>query len=250
MEITNFTYGAQPVRTVLIDGEPAFLAGDVCAILDLANVGMALASLDEDEKGSITITDGTPGNPNKAYVSEAGMYSLVLRSRKPEAKAFKRWITHEVLPSIRKTGSYAAPALTGPELMARALIEAQSTLEAKTREVAALTPKAEAFDALLSTTGDYSVNEAAKALARDHNIQIGEGRLRARLEEWGWIYRHSGKPRAKQAQVDLCRLAEKARWHYHPETGEKVLDSPQVRITAKGIAAIRDKMLAPMVIAA
>ncbi|MGO4297392.1 antA/AntB antirepressor family protein [Glutamicibacter sp. MCAF14] len=141
-------------------------------------------------------------------------------------------------------------APTGPELLALAVVEAHQVIEAARNKVAELTPKAEAFDALLSTAGDYSVNEAAKVLARDHNIQIGEGRLRKKLEDWGWIYRHSGKPRAKQAQVDLGRMTEKARWHYHPETAEKVLDTPQVRLTAKGIDAIRKRMLAPLAVAA
>lgn len=249
MELTNFTYDGNPVRTFLIDGEPCFIANDLCGVLDLANPRTTLALLDEDEKGVHSVD--TPGGVQPmTYVTEGGMYSLVLRSRKPEAKAFKRWITHEVLPSIRKTGSYAAPELTGAELMARALIEAQQTLEAQSQKVAELTPKADAFDALLSTAGDYSVNEAAKVLARDHNIQVGEKRLRTRLEEWGWIYRQQGKPRAKQAQIDLGRMAEKARWHYHPETGEKVLDTPQVRVTAKGIDAIRKRILAPVEVAA
>lgn len=86
------------------DGEPWFVAKDVCEALGLNNVGQATNGLDADEKGSITINDGTPGNPNKATISEAGLYSLILRSRKPEAKAFKRWVTHEVLPSIRRDG--------------------------------------------------------------------------------------------------------------------------------------------------
>ena len=242
--VQNFAYNDHPVRTILIDGEPAFIALDVCSVLELTNVSMALAGLDEDEKGFITIADGTPGTPMKAYVTEAGMYSLVLRSRKPEAKMFKRWITHDVLPQVRRTGSYGAPAPSGPELMARALLEAAETIKAADQKVLELTPKAEAFDSFLSTAGDYSVNEAAKILARDHSIVTGEKRLRAQLEEWGWIYRHSGVPRAKQAQVDNGRMTEKASFYFHPETGEKVAKEPQVRITPKGLSAIRDKWTA------
>lgn len=241
--VQNFAYNDHPVRTILVDGEPAFIALDVCSVLGIVNVGDALSSLDEDEKGSIAITDGTPGNPNKSFVTEAGMYSLVLRSRKPEAKMFKRWITHDVLPQIRQTGSYAAPTPSGPELMARALLEAAETIKAADRKVLELTPKAEAFDSFLSTTGDYSVNEAAKILARDHSIVTGEKRLRSQLEEWGWIYRHSGVPRAKQAQIDNGRMTEKASFYFHPETGEKVAKEPQVRITPKGLGAIRDKWM-------
>ena len=108
-EITPFTYDNRALRAIVINDDPWFLAGDVCDHLDLSNVGKALASLDDDEKSSITISDGTPGNPNRAIISEAGLYSLIFRSRKPEAKAFKRWIAHEVLPAIRRTGSYGAP---------------------------------------------------------------------------------------------------------------------------------------------
>lgn len=240
--VQNFAYNDHPVRTILVDGEPAFIALDVCSVLGIVNVGDALSSLDEDEKGSIAITDGTPGNPNKAFVTEAGMYSLVLRSRKPEAKMFKRWITHDVLPQIRKTGAYAAKEISRLELidMAREAELARLTAESRVLELA---PKADAFDSFLSTTGDYSVNEAAKILARDHSIATGEKRLRSQLEEWGWIYRHSGVPRAKQAQIDNGRMTEKASFYFHPETGEKVAKEPQVRITPKGLGAIRDKWM-------
>ena len=94
------------VRLIMQNDAPWFVANDVCTALGLDNVGQAMSSLDEDEKDSIIINDGTPGNPTRAIISEPGLYSLVLRSRKPEAKIFKRWITHEVLPSIRKHGLY------------------------------------------------------------------------------------------------------------------------------------------------
>lgn len=86
-----------------------FVAKDVCDILGIANASDSVATLDEDERGSIAITDGTSplgGNPNMLIVSESGLYALIFRSRKPEAKSFRKWVTSEVLPSIRKTGSY------------------------------------------------------------------------------------------------------------------------------------------------
>lgn len=98
------------------DGNLWFVAVDVCSALELNNVGQALSSLDDDEKSSIIINDGTPGSPVRATVSEPGLYSLVLRSRKPAAKTFKRWVTHEVIPTIRKTGQYKVPQ---PEKMDR-----------------------------------------------------------------------------------------------------------------------------------
>lgn len=104
---TLFNYCAQEVRAVLIDGNIWWVATDVCKILEIKNVSDAVEKLDDDEKNTIAINDGTPGNPNKLCVNEPGLYSLIFTSRKSEAKDFKRWVTHEVIPSIRKTGSYS-----------------------------------------------------------------------------------------------------------------------------------------------
>lgn len=102
------------VRTVMIDGEPWFVAADVCNALDIGNPSQALSRLDEDEKIITLISNegNQRGNPNVAVVNEPGLYTLILGSRKPEAKAFKRWITHEVLPALRNAaGLGAADAL-------------------------------------------------------------------------------------------------------------------------------------------
>lgn len=95
------------VRTLTKDGEIWFVAKDVCDALGIGNSRKAVSSLDDDEKNTVTISDGTSGNPNMTVINEPGLYSLVLRSRKPEAKKFKRWITHDVIPSIRQKGFYA-----------------------------------------------------------------------------------------------------------------------------------------------
>ena len=95
------------MRAVTLDGEPWFVAADVCRALGLGNSSMAVSKLDDDEKGVIT-SDTLGGKQEMSTINEPGLYSLILRSRKPEAKAFKRWITHEVIPAIRKTGGYIA----------------------------------------------------------------------------------------------------------------------------------------------
>lgn len=237
-----FAYGSQEVRTILIDNEPWFVLNDLCAILELGSPHKVAARLDKDDRTLVPVTDSIGRQQSTTAVNEGGMFDVIVRSDSPIAKPFRRWVTHEVLPQIRKTGAYAAPALTGPALMAAALIEAQATItEAQTR-VLELEPKANAWDAFLSSVGDYSVNEAAKILARDKNIHIGEGRLRALLEAWKWIYRQSGQPRAMQAQIDVGRMAEKPSFYFHPETGEKIAKTPQVRITPKGIDAIARRM--------
>ena len=114
-----------PIRTVMVDGEPWFVAKDVCEALDYTNVSMALDRLDDDERSKVNLghltseypklnlgystPENAAGNPNVNIINEPGLYTLILGSRKPEAKAFRRWITHEVLPALRRTGRYGAP---------------------------------------------------------------------------------------------------------------------------------------------
>ncbi len=108
-----FSYQGSNVRTVTINGQPWFVAKNVCDILELANVGQALSRLDDDERNTITLNDGTPGNPNVAIVNEPGLYSLILSSRKPEARNFKRWVgtkNETYLPTFRR------PSQTHPRL--------------------------------------------------------------------------------------------------------------------------------------
>src|SRR5690606_8936963 len=149
----QFRETGQAVRTVMVDGEPWFVAADVCAALGIGNPRQAVSHLDGDEvrQVPVTTTDGSGRTLPTNVINEPGLYSLILRSRKPEAKAFKRWITHEVLPAIRKTGGYISPAATDEQLAAiigraRAQMEvlrladglvSRDWLEAKARHVVA-----------------------------------------------------------------------------------------------------------------
>lgn len=245
MELIPFTYDEAQVRVVQLDGEPWFVAADICRVLEIGNPSQALSRLDDDERGETLISnEGTPGNPTKAIVSESGLYSLILGSRKPEAKLFKRWITHEVIPSIRKTGSYGAPVeLTGPELMAKALIEAQATLTAKDEQIKQLEPKANSWARFLSSEGDMSVAEAAQLLVRD-GIDMGRNRLFKLLAALpkdgglGWIYKDQREQwRAYQAQVELDRVHVKAGTYENSRTGEQ-FPTTTIRLTTKGFEAI------------
>lgn len=119
-----FNFQRTPIRVVMQEGEPWWVANDVCRVLGIANPKTSLALLDEDEKG-VHSMDSLGGIQRMTTISESGLYTLVLRSRKPEAKAFKRWITHEVLPAIRKTGMYGAEqALNDPQWLRQALAQA------------------------------------------------------------------------------------------------------------------------------
>ncbi len=115
--LTSFNFQAQPISVLTINGEPWFVAKEVCYVLELPNVGQALSRLKEYEKNTIIINDGTPGNPNQAIISESGLYRLVLTSRKPQAEPFQDWVVQEVLPSIRKTGSYVTQQLSPGQLL-------------------------------------------------------------------------------------------------------------------------------------
>lgn len=103
-----FSFKEQDVRVVEVNGEPWWVAKDVCDVLGIQNARDAISALDEDERNTIGISDGIRGNPNMNIISESGLYTLILRSNKAEARPFRRWVTHEVLPSLRRNGFYAA----------------------------------------------------------------------------------------------------------------------------------------------
>lgn len=234
-DLAIFDYEGSVVRTVTIEGEPWFVASDVCSVLEIGNPSQAAARLDDDEVTLIS-NEGRPTN----VVSEAGLFSLILGSRKPEARAFKRWITHDVLPSIRRTGAYAVE--TPEQLLARALVTAQGVIERKDEHIAVLTPRAEAWDELASADGDYEVADAAKILARA-GVETGRTRLFSQLADLRWIHRGShGKWTAYQTAVDAGYLAERPQSHHHPRTGDLVLDPPQVRVTVRGLERLRIRL--------
>lgn len=107
------------LTTIEIEGEAWFVASEVCKLLDIKNTSDAVSRLDDDEKSTIVLTDGTSGNPNKTIISESGLYALVFKSKKPSAKKFRKWVTKEVIPTIRKTGSFGINRLETPNFVVR-----------------------------------------------------------------------------------------------------------------------------------
>lgn len=236
-EIVPFNFDGEQVRVVTIDGEPWFVLADLCAVLSLSNPSVVASRIDE---AALSLTEVRSGGQRRSVtiVSEAGMYEVVIRSDKPEAAAFRRWITGTVLPEIRKTGSYAKP-LTLAEKSLLLLTELTDEVQRQAAQITVLTPRADAWDELASAEGDYEVADAAKILARG-SVETGRQRLFGQLEQLGWIYRGShGKWSAYQSAVDAGYLAEKPQSHHHPRTGELVLDPPQVRVTINGIERLR-----------
>ncbi len=130
--VRPFEYEGRQVRTVIIDGEPWFVVRDACDILEIDQPVRAVERLDPDEVSSTHVTDALGRQQETYIVNEPGLYALVLGSRKPEAKLFKRWVTHEVIPSIRKTGAYVAPAAP-VSLEDLIILQAQSVKELKAK---------------------------------------------------------------------------------------------------------------------
>ena len=162
------------VRTMNIGGEPWFVGKDVAAILGYAKPLNALAThIDEDDSLKQGLIDSMGREQNAIFINESGLYSLVLSSKLPTAKAFKRWITHDVIPSIRKNGGYIAgqESMTAEELMAKALLVAKKTIEEKEAELsrrqvenAIMAPKADYFDELVERNTLTNFRETAKQL--------------------------------------------------------------------------------------
>jgi anti-repressor protein len=251
-EVARFEFNTLEVRTVVRDGDPWFVAKDVCSVLGIANPSDAVRSLDDDEvalvPAALVTTDARPQDFLN-LINEPGLYSLILRSRKPEAKAFKRWITHEVIPAIRRTGRYDADpdvtvAAIGRRELAMMVIEAEDRAVAAELALADAAPKAEAWEHLASADGDYAVADAAKILSRHPLITVGRDRLFTLMGRDKWVYRREADRRwtVYQYAVDRSWLTERASSHYHPRTGELVLDAPQVRVTAKGLAELQRRL--------
>lgn len=164
------------VRITLINDEPWFFATDVCKALDIGNAPMTTSRLDEDERMTINSSDSHSGQRGGAQtftvINEPGLYTLVLKSRKPEAKAFKRWITHEVLPIIRKTGGYMTDTLIqriqkDPSVIyefADALLAERKRTMALSQELERAKPKADYFDAFVNPDDCTNIRTTAKEL--------------------------------------------------------------------------------------
>ena len=158
-------------RTLTIDGEPWFVAADVCKALELGTPSMTVERLDADEKG-ISSIDTLGGKQRMAIINEPGLYSVILCSRKPEAKAFKRWITHEVIPAIRKYGGYMTKSLLeqvleNPNLIyefARRMLEEQQKNERLRQEFDRAKPKADYYDAFIHPESCTNIRATAKEL--------------------------------------------------------------------------------------
>ena len=211
------------VRVVIKDGEPWFVAADVCSALDVGNTSMALTRLDEDEKG-VSLIDTPGGTQEMSVVSEAGLYVLTLGSRKPEAKPFKRWIAHDVIPSIRKHGAYLTASATealfnDPETFAKlavkwaderkARLAAEHTVAQQQEKIESDAPKVLFADSVSSSQTEILVGELAKIL-KQNGMDIGQNRLFDQLRRDGYLVSRKGTdynmPTKKSMELGLMRI--------------------------------------------
>ena len=242
------------IRTILRNGEPWFVAADVCRALEISNPTDALKRLDDDERARFNL--GHPMNETNC-VNEPGLYTLVLGSRKTEAKAFKRWITHEVIPSIRKTGGYGLPKDYPSALRALAdeaeknpaletdKLALEKENERQRQEIADFQPMRQYLDTILSSTGvlattqiaaDYGLS--AKQLNR---ILHEEGIQRNVNGQWILYRKHMGKGYTKSATLCIQHT------HREPETKLHTYWTQKGRVmihnilTRRGILALMDR---------
>ncbi|WP_237330468.1 BRO family protein [Streptomyces sp. BA2] len=242
--VFTFPETAQHVRSVMIDGQPWFVGKDACDAVGISKYRDALVQLDEDERVSAAVD--TPGGAQQmVLVSEPGVYALLLISRSPRAKSFRRWIAHEVVPSLRQTGSYSVQPREMTKLEAlQAAIESEEGRLAAEARVAELEPAANSWQTLASGDGDFSVADAAKILSRDPAIETGRNRLFGLLHELDWAYVQNAdhRYRAKQYAVERRWLSELPQSYTHPRTKELTLGAPQLRVTVKGVHELHKRL--------
>lgn len=164
-DLQIFKYNGKEVRTIQKDGEPWWVLKDVCNVLDLSDTNKTAERLDVDELTRIKFVTGGQ-NREMLCINESGLYNVILRSDKQEAKPFRKWVTSEVLPSIRKNGGYIANQenLTPEQIVANALIVAQNIISQKEKQIEQMKPKAEFFDAVADSRTAISMNEVSKVL--------------------------------------------------------------------------------------
>lgn len=242
--IQRFDFKGAALRTLTDEnGEPWFVAKDVCDILgtDTRDLHKILESDEITNVDSIHIAQN--GGKAPLIISEPGLYRLVMKSRKPEAKEFQRWVTHEVLPSIRKHGAYMTQqtldkALTSPDF----LIQLATKLKEEQEKVRELEPKAQALDDFTNVEDRLLVRDAAKVLS-NAGTPIKEKQLREWMADHNWIFKSGGSWRATAEHCAAGHLVMvMSQKHGVKDDGTEFAFPPTVRITRKGLALLHKRL--------
>ena len=217
------------IRTITIDGEPWFVAADVCGALEIRNLTDAMRRLDADERTLVSIEGASNGLPVNA-VNEPGLYTLILGSRKPEAKAFKRWVTHDILPTIRKTGGYMTDELLAkcqkdPNVMfafAEELLKLRDKTNVLESKLDVAQPKADFYDTFVSPNKCTGLRDTAKELG------ISERKFVNFLIDEKYLYRTPAKQLRPYAKKSNEGLFETKDWYTKSDiVSVRVLFTPQ-----------------------
>lgn len=227
------------IRTTIKDGEPWFVAADVCRALEIANNRDALTRLEQDEKG-VALTDTPGGTQEVTIVNEPGLYALVLGSCKPEAKAFKRWVTHEVIPSIRKHGMYATPTtieqMIADPANAIKVFSALKQEQERRKELEATVehnaPKVLFAEAVQASHDSCLVGQLAKMI-RQNGKPIGDNRMFTWLRDNGWLCKKGenwNMPTQKAMEAGYFEIKETV--IANPDGSTRITRTPKV--TGKG----------------
>lgn len=247
-KLIPFNYNGHEVRTVMLNGEPWFVAKDICAVLEIANNRDALSRLDDDEKG-VASTDTLGGKQEMSIISESGLYSLTLGSKKPQAHAFKRWVTHEVIPTIRKTGGYVNNdenfistylpfADEQTKAMFRATLETVRKLNAKIEQDK---PKVLFANAVETSKSSILIGDLAK-LIRQNGYNIGQNRLFEWLRNNGYLIKNGERRNMPtQRSMDLGLFEIKERTINNPDGSIRITKT--VKVTGKGQEYFINKFL-------
>ncbi|MDK7904842.1 phage antirepressor KilAC domain-containing protein [Winkia sp. UMB0889B] len=236
-QVIPFTFESTKVRMFEESGKVFFCGKDVATALGYVNTKDALAKHCKGVAKRYPLQTAG-GIQQIRFITEGDLYRLTASSKLPSAQAFEAKVFDEVLPTIRKTGSYGTPAnnqLEGRALMAKALIEADKTLKALEAENARLEPKAKSFDKFLATGKDLSIKQAAQMLCRA-GLETGQNRLYKTLDALGWVYKPAGRKSwsVYQKVIDAGHMAVIASTWEDPTTGERFVTTTP-RITAKGL---------------
>lgn len=229
------------VRTVVKGEDVWFVAKDVCEVLEIKNTTQAMQKLDPEERTMFNI--GRQGDTN--IINESGLYSLIMTSRKPQAKAFKKWVTSEVLPSIRKHGAYMTDqvleqAVTNPDFaigLLTKLKEEKEKLAVAQQQIVQQQPLVTFAEACMQSNESLKVSEVAK-LAAKHNIKIGQRQLFAKLREWNLMFKRSTEPTQSSVEKGYFEIAQGVK---QKPSGEPFTWTTTY-VTPKGQAYIIDRL--------
>lgn len=247
-----FNYAGTNIRALVLSDEPWFVAADVCSVLEIRNNRDALAGLDDDEKG-VGITDTLGGPQKMAIVNEPGLYSLIFRSRKAEAKSFKRWITHEVLPALRKVGKYAiAPTVDDriPQTLPEALrhyADSLDTIEQQKTAIAELEPRAAQADHQRKAEGAATIATFCTDMqlwAREnHGVKLLHDEIRAFLGDIKLVIRSGPRRNEPYAEAVKAGLVRESKGSFGTNTHGDI-ETISARLTPKGWGHAWDRAVA------